>query len=113
MKLSHTRYDRLPSFLVVSHLERRVFDCELAKRDSQFFLIGFCLWLNCNRYDRLRKLKAFENYGLLFIRERIARDCAPKTDSGSNIPRAYFLDLLALVRVHSKESSNLLPRALR
>src|SRR5579884_2351347 len=113
MKLSHARYDCLSRLLVVSHLERRIFDCELAKRDSQFFLIGFCLWLNCNRYDRLGELKTFENYGLLFIRERIARDCAPKTDGGSNIPGTYFLNLLTLVRVHPKEPSNLLSRALR
>src|SRR5437868_12830046 len=60
MQLTHPGNDGLRGLFIRLHPERRVFLCQLLKREPHLLLILLGLWLNRHGNDWLRELHHFE-----------------------------------------------------
>ena len=112
MKLAHARYDGLSRFFVGISFERRVFFGEFGKSDAHFFLARLCFRLDRYSYNRFREFHRFEDDGFIIYAERVARRGVFETDCGNYIARIRLFEVLSVVCVHKKNTSETFAAAL-
>src|SRR5690606_18457087 len=79
-----------------------------AKRKPHLFLIGLGLRFNGNRNHRLRELHALQDDRRIKCTQRFTGGDIFHADTRSDIARAYFLDLFAIVGVHLQQTADTL-----
>ena len=72
VELAHALEDGLAGFLVGRDAEGRILGRELRQSETELFLVGLRLRLDCDLDHRLRELHPLEDHGLLRIAERVA-----------------------------------------
>ncbi|KFM83885.1 hypothetical protein DJ90_5581 [Paenibacillus macerans] len=106
VKLTHTFKDRLAGFFIRISAKRRVFFRQLAKSNAQFILVGFCLRLNGDLDNRIRKVHRLKNNRALLITQCITRARIFQTYGRRNVTSVYFVDLLTVVCVHLQDTAD-------
>ena len=113
MQLAHTGDDGLASLLVRADAEGRIFLCQLDQSVAHLVLAGLGLGLDCDVDNRLRELHGLQDNGILLITDRIAGTGDLEANRGSDIAGVNLVQLISLVGVHLKDTSNTLLLALR
>src|SRR5690606_22634718 len=67
VKLTHTRNNRLPSFLIRLRTEGRIFLNQFRESDRHFVLVSFGFRLDRNVNNRVWERHRFQNNRMLFI----------------------------------------------
>ena len=106
VKLAHTCDDGLSRFLVGVSLKGGIFLLEFDDCHVHSFLAGFRLWLDCHLDDRIREDHVFKNDLVVFVRERVARGALFEADDRHDVACVRFFDVLAVVRVHTKDTTD-------
>lgn len=104
VKFAHARDDRLSRFLIGIRLERGIFFGELDERHGHLFLTRFGLRLQRELNDGLGEDHFFENDGMFFVAERVARRRVFKSDDGADVARVDLGNILSLIGVHLHEA---------
>ena len=112
MQLAHTGDDGLASLLVRADAEGRIFLCQLDQSVAHLVLAGLGLGLDCDVDNRLRELHGLQDNGILLITDRIAGTGDLEANRGSDIAGVNLVQLISLVGVHLKDTSNTLLLAL-
>ena len=108
VELAHALEDGLARFLIGRDAEGRVLGRELRQRDTELFLVGLRLRLDCDFDHRLRELHPLEDHGLLRVAERVAGADVLEAGERNDVAREGLLDVLAVVGVHQQHAPNAL-----
>src|SRR5687768_4934581 len=86
--------------------EGRILFGELLLSDGELVLIGLRLRLDRDVDDGHRELHRFEDDWMLVVAHRVAGARVAKSDGSGNVAGPYFLDFLALVRMHLEQPAH-------
>ena len=113
MQFSHTRDDGLSGLLIGIRLEGGIFLRQFNESHGHLFLSGLRLGFERKLNDGFGEYHLFENNGMFFVAERIARRGVFETYNGADIARIDFGNILSLVGVHLDETADSLLLFLR
>src|SRR5690606_24851031 len=108
VQLAHTGNNGLSGLLVRTHAERRVLLGKTAKRKTHLFLVCLGSRFHRNRNNRLRELHTLQDDRRIQRAQRFTGGDIFHADARSDIARADFLDLFAIVGVHLQQATDTL-----
>ncbi len=108
MKLAHAGNNRLAGLFVGVDAKGRIFFDELLEAEAHFFLIGFGLWLNSDRYWRIWEGDVFEVDWMSWVANgRTGRDFL-HANHGGDIASGDFGDFFTFISEHPDETADAL-----
>ena len=108
MKFTHTGNDCLTSLLICMSTEGRILLSQFCKSFTHLALTGFGLRLDSQLDNRLRELHGLKDYRMLIITDGITSTREFESYCCCDISGINFIQLLSLVCVHLKDTSNTL-----
>ena len=105
VQLAHAGDDGLPRFVIGIGLEGRILFRQLDESHGHLFLTCLSLGLDGDLDDGFGELHLFEDDGMLFVAQRVARGRLFQADDGADIARIDHRDLFAVVRVHLQQAA--------
>ena len=112
MELAHSGDNGLTSLLIGVGLERGILLGELLKADGHLLLTGLGLGLDSDPDNGVGELHGLKHDLSLIVAEGVAGGGVLKSDAGGDITGIDNRDVLAMIRVHLKQSSKPLALAL-
>src|SRR5205809_4178426 len=108
VQLAHPGDDRLVRLRVGVHAEGGVLFGELRQGHAELVLVGLGLGLDRDRDHRLGEAHRLEDDRVLGVAQGVTGLGVLEADRGGDVPRAYFLQLFALVGVHLQQPADAL-----
>ena len=106
VQLAHTGNNGLTTVRIGGYFERRIFHSQTAQSQAHLFNIGLGLRLNCQLNNRLREHHVFQNNRMCFITKRITCCGVFQTGQSDNIAGISLFDIITLVGVHQKHTTD-------
>src|SRR5258707_1239720 len=104
VQFTHTINDGLAGFYIGMQLESRILLRQLIQRNCHFILVSTCPWLDGDLNDRLWKDDRLQDDRMLSIAQCIAREGVAQAYGSTNVTRTDFIDILAMIRVHTQQA---------
>ena len=108
MELAHTSDDCLTSLFVCIRTEGRILLCQFCKSLAHLVLTSFGLRLDSDVDNRLRELHGLQDYRMLLITDSITCGGELESDRCCDITGVNLFQLVTLVGMHLKDTSNTL-----
>ena len=108
MELAHTSDDCLTSLFVCISTEGRILLCQFCKSLAHLVLTSFGLRLDSDVDNRLRELHGLQDYRMLLITDSITCGGELESDRCCDITGVNLFQLVTLVGMHLKDTSNTL-----
>ena len=106
VKFTHTCDDGLSRFLVGIRFESGVFLLQLDDSHIHSLLACFRFRFDCDLDNGVGENHVFENDLVVFVGKRVARSALLQADNGNDISRICFVDIFAVVRIHTKDTAD-------
>ena len=107
VQFSHAGNDRLGGLIIVLDPQCGVFLHQFTQGDGQFLLVGRRLGLDRQRDDRFIEFDRFEEDGMGFITDRIARRDILESHDGDDVSGACLFHAFPLIGVHFQQPGDL------
>ena len=112
VELTHAGDDGLIGLGVGLDLEGGVFLGQAAQSDAHLLLVGLGLGLDGHLDHGIREVHGLQDHRLVLIADGLPGEDVLEAHGGTDVARADFVDVLALVGVHLQQATNALAAAL-
>ena len=112
MELAHTGDNGLASLFIGTHTEGRILLSQLNQRIAHLILACFGLWLDSDINNRLWEFHGLQDNRILLVTDGIAGGSHLKSNCSCDIAGVNPIQLVSLVGMHLKNTSNTLLLAL-